>query len=183
MKNYSNKRAFTLVEILVVITIIITISTIGIVAFNIQWANDTKRVKTVSDVKTYIEDFKQKYGAYPNSNSTGRRYPSSGCSVTGYDSLMSCLVATEVLVEDSETYNWVAFDPTEGEYNEFDKEYAYYYGTENKWNKFKICALMGKQTNEIDHKGLDGNDAQKGSRYYCITSDNTKLTDVTSMNK
>jgi len=31
------------------------------IAFDTQGANDTKRVKTVSDIKTYLEDFKSKY--------------------------------------------------------------------------------------------------------------------------
>ena len=134
-------------------------------------------------MQIYLQEFKQTYGVYPNSNSTGRRYPASGHSVSGYDSLISCLVAVELLEEDSETYESLAYDPTEGEFNDFDQEYAYYYGTANKWNKYKICTLTSKQNNSMDYKGLDGNDASEWSRYNCVTSVNTKLTDVSSMNK
>lgn len=184
MRKLSNSRgAFTLVELIVVISILAILATIWMFAFDTQGAKDTKRVKVLNDIKTYAEDFKMKYWVYPNSNSTGRRYPTSGCSVNGYDSLISCFVSVNTLVEDSETYNDVAYDPTEWEFNSFDQEYAYVYGTSNKGNKFKVCALMWKQDNEIDYKGLDWNDAQEWSRYKCVTSSNTKLTDVTSMNK
>ena len=187
MKNYknlgNNKKAFTLVELIIVISILIIIATIWMIAFDTQGANDTKRVKTVSDIKTYLEDFKSKYWVYPNTSATGRRYPTSWCGVSGYDSLISCFVAKDIIVEDSETYNDIAYDPTEWEFNEFDQEYAYYYGTSNRGNKFKVCTLMWKQDNDIDYKWLDWNDAVKWSRYKCITSPNTKLTDVTSMNK
>ncbi len=179
----NTKKAFTLVELLVVITILAILVTIWVTNMNTEWAKDTKRMKSLSDVSIYLESFKQKYWVYPNSNSTGRKYPSSWCSVNGYDSLVSCLVAQKVLVEDSQTYETVAFDPNEWEYNDFDQEYAYYYGTANKWNKFKLCALAWKQDNELEHKWLDWNDAQEWSRYICVTSANTKLTDITSINK
>ena len=181
--RYTNKSGFTLVELLVVISILWILAVLWYSSFDTQWAKDTQRTKALRDMAVHLEEFKQRYGSYPNSNSTWRRYPTSGCSVSWHDSLVSCLVSTEFLVEDSETYNQIAFDPTEWEYNDFDQEYAYYYGTANRWNKFKLCSLMWKQENEVDFKWLDGNDASKWSRYWCVTSSNTKLTDVTSMNK
>lgn len=183
MKTINNKKGFTLVELLITIWIIIFLWGVFITMYDSQSQNDVKRGKAMADMQIYLQDFKQSYWVYPNSNSTGRRYPASWCSVNWYDSLISCLVAVDLLEEDSETYELLAYDPTEWEYNNFDQEYAYYYWTANKWNKFKICALTSKQSNSLDYKGLDGNDASEWSRYNCLTSANTKLTDVTSMNK
>jgi len=180
LKN--TKKAFTLIELLVVISIISILATLWVLNMSTAWADDTARLKSLNDIRVNLEDFKQKKWVYPNSSSTWRKYPASGCSVSWYDLLASCFVSQWGLVEDSETYDNMVFDPMEWEFNDFDQEYAFYYGTANNGNKYKICALAWKQDNE-KYKGLDWNDAQEWSRYICVTSSNTKLTDVSTLNK
>lgn len=180
MRKY-NTSGFTLVEMLIVIAVLLIVMWIAFISFDTNGTKDTVRTKTIKDMQVYLEDFKQTYWVYPNNGSSGRKYP-SGCSVSWYESLMSCLVTIEAVKQDSESYNKLKNDPSQWEYNKFEKEYTFYYGTANRWNLYKICALAGKQNNP-DYKGLDWNDATEWSRYICVTSADTKLTDVSTMTK
>lgn len=180
MKKWNNK-GFTLIELLIVIAVIMILIVIWVKSFNDEKAKDTARTSNLREVQTYLTDFKAQYGVYPNSAASGRKYP-SGCSVSWYASLMGCFVTLQTLTEGTDTYNRLRFDPSDGNRNDFDKEYTYYYGTAKNGNQYKLCALAGKQ-DITEYKGLDGQDATVWSRYLCVTSENTKLTDVTSLAK
>lgn len=181
MKNtIMNKKGFTIIELMIVITILGILMMVWFNSFDGQGAYDKVRTKTLKNVQVKVEEFKSQYGVYPNSSSTGRRYP-TGCSVTGYESLMDCFVTLEWIVADTETYEETAYDPTEGERNSENNEYDLYYGSANNGQKYKLSALSGKQ--ETDLMWLDGNEAQKWSRYISVVSENTALWDVTNMNK
>ncbi len=181
MKNtLNNKKAFTLIEILAVLWVIGIIMGIAIASIDNQGTYDKVRLKTLKNIQIKLEEFKAEYGVYPTSNSAGRKYP-AGCSVTWVESLMSCFVALEWLTEGTETYEAIAYDPTEGEKNKQGNDYDLYYWTAENGQKYKLSALSGKQ--ETSLMGLDGNEAQKWSRYISVVSENTTLSDVTSMNK
>lgn len=180
-KHIMNNKGFSLVETLIVIAIMMIIMGIVYVSWSDEWAKDTHRTKVLTDMQVYLEDFKQKYWSYPNNTSAWRRYP-SGCSVWGYESLISCLVTLNTLKENTETWEKMKFDPSQGEYNKFDQEYTFYYGTANRGNFYKMCALAGKQDNP-EYLGLNWSTAAEGQKMICVMSPNTAPTDVTSLAK
>jgi prepilin-type N-terminal cleavage/methylation domain-containing protein len=178
-----NKNGFSLPELIVAITIMITLSVVWFSIFS--WggkADDIVSWDSLWKVSVILEDFKPTFWSYPASSSQGRNYPKEWCSVSGYESLMSCLVAKKYLVEWSPDYEKIAFDRKENNRNDSGEEFNFYYWVNEFGNKYKLCALARVQSNE-KLKGLDGNDTTEGKRYICITSSGTKESDITNMNK
>lgn len=69
---YLSARGFTLVELLVVISIMAVMATVGIVTFgNVQQgARDSKRVQDVIEIKKSVEQYHAINGSYPQNLST-----------------------------------------------------------------------------------------------------------------
>jgi len=72
MINKKCKKAFSLIELIVVITIIMVVSMIGIVSY--QGANykarDGKRMSDLEKIRVALEMYRQEYGYYPLSASS-----------------------------------------------------------------------------------------------------------------
>ena len=63
----NNTSAFTLVELIVVATILIILATIGFAAYsdNIPDARDAERISSLGSIKSSLELYKKSRGAYP----------------------------------------------------------------------------------------------------------------------
>src|SRR3989344_4301624 len=78
--KYCKPKGFTLVEILVVITILSIISSIGYINFNVAQnkGRDAKRKQDLKTVRTAVVSYYQDYGRYPPDPSVTTHYPSTG---------------------------------------------------------------------------------------------------------
>lgn len=187
MKTLSirSNKAFTLVEMIVVITIIAIISAIAILTTNTEGAKDRGREAALNKTVSMLESFKSTYGEYPNATGKGKKYPKTGCSVSGWQTLVDCFVATGIIEQkDNKDYTDIVLDPSDGSAGPGDSglEFGYKYCVNDKANKFRLIALAGKQDNP-DFKGEDGKDAEPGKRYITKVSNNAKPEDVTGCNK
>lgn len=181
MKNI-NKKWFTMAEMLIVIAILSILAIISFSAFDSNSTKDKVRVKAQSEVVQLLERFRGDYWVYPNSLWNSRDYP-SWCNVSWYKTLMSCFVTVWYLVEWEENYDNIAFDPVDGQMNDENNVYQYYYWTNSNWNKFKTCYLPYNQKwfSDKDKVGLDWWVASEWSIYICSTSTKTLNTDVTTL--
>lgn len=181
LKNWV-KKWFTLVELIIVITILWIIAIIVYNSFDSNWTNDQVRNKAAEEVTTLLERFKWDYWVYPNAAGSSRDYP-SGCNVSSYKTLMSCFVSVWYLKEKTDNYNKIAFDPVDGQPNDSWKKYQYLYWADSNGNKYKICYLPYKQSwvKSSEALGLDWNTASAWSIYKCKTSPDTLMTDITSL--
>ena len=183
MKKIIHKKAFSLVELIVAIAII---GVLAVLWYNMfKWggeAEDLVSQKALNEIAISLEDFKARYWSYPVSSSNWRNYPKDDCGVSWFETMISCLVAKDYITEWSDWYEKVAYDQTEGEYNDYWEEYDFYYWVNQYGNKFKLCSLARVQNNE-KYKGLDGSDSEEWKRYICVASSNATLDEITSMNK
>ncbi len=80
--HYSNKRGFTIVELLIVIVVIAILAAISIVAYNgIQ--DRAKNIRVQSDIKqvaTLIEMYYAQEGTYPSTGSLSNVYSDANCT-------------------------------------------------------------------------------------------------------
>src|SRR3989344_1264017 len=76
LKTESSKRGFTLVELLIAISIIAIISAVGITSYSQaqKLGRDFKRKQDLRSIATALELYHQKYKRYPVTNSTGGWY-------------------------------------------------------------------------------------------------------------
>ncbi|MDR2411484.1 MAG: prepilin-type N-terminal cleavage/methylation domain-containing protein [Candidatus Peribacteria bacterium] len=63
-----NKKAFSLVELIVSITILVILSSISFISYNsyLTKARDTQRKSDISYVSSALKSYKQQKGSYPN---------------------------------------------------------------------------------------------------------------------
>lgn len=176
----SNKSGFTLVELLVVVTIL------GVIIYAVAnklgtgSGGDVVRQTVFKDMAYYSEDFKQKYGTYPTSSSTARNYPKTGCSVNGYKALIDCFVALGYFQQDDDTYKKLVADPKDGTQNDSGQTYAYKYCVNAKGTKYKFVGLVEKQNDDQTYPyGEDGKTGEVGKRVLTVVSPATKPDEVT----
>lgn len=175
----SSRAGFTLVELLIVVAIIGALAVALLNRLNTGSGGDVQRQTALKDTSYYLEDFKQKYGVYPSAGSSARNYPKSGCSVSGYKSMVECFVSEGYFQKDDESYKKVAFDPREGTETDDGQKYAYKYCVSSKGNKYKLVALPEKQDDSVKYPtGEDGQPAEKGKRRMLVVSPATKLDEV-----
>lgn len=171
------RKGFTLIELMIVISIVAILAVAGIVSFRGEGANDTVRMKTIKDAQVYLEDFRLKYGVYPNANNHSSKYPADSCSVSAYQGLVDCLVALGTIENGSDTYKRLATDPDSPQSNDAGEKYGYAYCVNEKGTKYRVAALAGKQDNK-EYLGIDGNATTPGARYMYAVSPNTNPSDV-----
>ena len=90
----SNKRAFTLIEMLVVVAIIAILLSISFAAFS-GAGNSAKKAASktlIEQIKTALENYSNDFGDYPPSSP--RRSKDKGVN-DGIESLVKCLMTTE----------------------------------------------------------------------------------------
>lgn len=174
----TNQAGFTLIELIVVITII---SILALIGFNIDWkggAKDKVRTSDMTVVQTLLADFYQKNGQYPNTSPKGSKYPKTGCSVSGWATLIDCFAATGQVDKDTADYTRLKQDSdfdTTGQNNTIP--FGYQYCVNDKGNKYRIFFVAGKQDDVT--QGVDGKeDAEKGKRVKNFISPNTKWDEV-----
>jgi type II secretory pathway pseudopilin PulG len=183
MKIKNSTWGFTIIEMLLVISIVIILLGTIINSLDTQWAKDTQRIANTKVIQWHLQQFKQDYWIYPNSASTWRKYPSSWCSVTWYESLIACFVSEEIMKEETDDYEKLAFDPSEWEKNTEWETYDVYYWIANNGNQYKLCFLAWKQEKATWYVDLTWIETIKWKRYWCVVSPNTAQVDVTSMAK
>jgi prepilin-type N-terminal cleavage/methylation domain-containing protein len=129
MNRYRAKSGFTLVELLVVISIIATLSTIALAALNEarSKAEDAKRVMEVHSVDTAIKQFQLDKNTVPGNYNNNGTYNSSGGGnlpaqegTQAYDASMNELVNAKFLPSipkssDSQSYKYYDFGGSEGQ--------------------------------------------------------------------
>lgn len=175
----SSRAGFTLVELLIVVGIILTLAVALLNKLNVGSGGDVGRQTALGDAAYYLDDFKQKYGVYPSAGSSARNYPKSGCSVSGYKSMVECFVSEGYFQKDDETYKKIAYDPREGTETDDGQKYAYKYCVSSKGNKYKLVALPEKQDDSVKYPtGEDGQPAEKGKRRMLVVSPATRLDEV-----
>lgn len=184
MKLSASKRGFTIVELVIVISILAVLAVIAIGTFNTEGPKDRVREAALNKTQAYLENFKSTFGEYPNPTGKGKKYPKTGCSVSGWKTMVDCFVATGMIEKDSKDYKDIAEDPSQDSSGPGDSglEFTYKYCVNDKANKYRIIALAGKQDNP-DYKGEDGKDAEVNKRYITKTSGSAKPEDVTGCNK
>ncbi len=98
MKNIK-KQAFTLVELLVVITILAIISVVAYQNFGwaVDKANAGRKISDVSTIETALQQYKADKNYYPATNPI-----KSNTNLWGYDSTTTATPSNKIIV----TYNW-----------------------------------------------------------------------------
>lgn len=180
-----SNRAFTLVELIVVISILAIIAVIAMASFNTEGAKDRVRESALNKTQAYLENFKSTYGEYPNPTGRGKKYPKTGCAVSGWQTLVDCFVATGIIEsKDNKDYKDISEDPSQDSQGPGDTglEYTYKYCVNDKANKYRLIALAGKQDNPA-YLGEDGKEAEINKRYITKLSGNAKADEVTGCNK
>jgi prepilin-type N-terminal cleavage/methylation domain-containing protein len=183
MKNTTTKHrtsGFTLIELIVVIALISILATIAFTVFSSEGAKDRKREARLGTAQTLLQDFYSKYGEFPSSSGKGKKYPTTGCSVSGWKTMVDCFAADGLLVKDSEDYNQLLLDPSDGTSpQDSDLVFGYQYCVNAKANKYRIFAVAGKQDNP-EYTWVDGKPAEKGKRVINKVSSGTKMDEITS---
>jgi prepilin-type N-terminal cleavage/methylation domain-containing protein len=127
--NAARSRGFTLVEILVVIAIVATLSTIVIsnMSGSRKKSNDTQRKSDIAEIQLALRLYKDATGSYPSGYDTGTTVGTGG----SFDSLLSPYLPT------------VPKDPL----NAADPTFTYFYDTKFRCmtdNQFHIVLFAAK---------------------------------------
>jgi len=181
----SNQSGFTFVELLVVM-VIIAVLVAGTANYLFSQggsnARDIERKNDMKQVAALLEQFTSSYGEAPSNEVRNRKISKvTDCaSVNSYQELMVCFKAMKYV--DGEGLLSLAEDPKQGIMNAEDKSmHVYLYGANNKG--WKVCALLENQMDidlNDDYAG-SGTYGEEGTRTYCLTSTNRKLTDIDSV--
>lgn len=180
ISSVRSNKGFTLVELIIVISIIIILAGLALNSFNTEGAKDRIREAQLNKMQGLLVDFKGTYGEFPNAAGKGKKYPATGCTVSGWKTLVDCLASTGMIEKDSKTYNDLLNDPSQDSVNSKDLKYTFQYGANTQGNKYRITALAGKQENP-ENLGANGKDAELGNRYITKVSENTKLDEIATV--
>ena len=141
MKNHSKKRGFTIIELLVVSTIIAILAAIGMVSFSAagRSARDGKRKSDMETVRQALTLYRQQNTGYPIGSSFTNMV--SALSTAGYIS--------QPLPVDPQTTN----------------PYQYWYSSAG--TTFCVC---GKVENNVGNYSSQGCPGSSGADFYCVGS-------------
>ncbi len=157
----SKKKAFTLVEMLVVVTVIAVLSSMVLVGMGgaRAKARDARRTADLHNVRNALELYFAKNGVYPAVSGTG---------IAGWNSLRSAITSADIGIYQ------VPVDPLN---NEADK-YYYFYVT----NSSKTTYVLGAKLEQCDvvlNTDLDNSDLPSGITATCNDNNaNCKSTDT-----
>jgi len=112
-----NKKGFTLIELMVAVTIIVLLSAVGMVSYRAanKKARDNKRRSSLEQVRAALEMYRSDNDQYPEGNS--------------FDAMVSTLVTNNYLSE-------TPTDPRTG--------YSFYYTSDGY--TYRLCALFEADT-------------------------------------
>lgn len=183
MKKNNNNAGFSLIEIILAVTIMAIAAAAAFIMMNTDWAKDTDRVAALNAMSIELETFYWDYGVYPHSWATALRYPQTGCDVTWHESLVGCLVEVTSLREWAKGYNEILNDIEEGKQNDAGNKFGFYYWATANGKYYKLCALAWKQdeAKKDVYLGLNGEEAEEGHRYICVMPSDAISTDVTNL--
>ncbi|MDD5769563.1 MAG: type II secretion system protein [Candidatus Gracilibacteria bacterium] len=138
------KKAFTLVELLVVITIIGIISTIGIINFfgYVGDANDTKRITDIQSIKISLDNYKRNHSLlYPINNSgSGITNIMTGTEILAYESQFDDNLAGQVLLTKT------PLDP--------QTKLPYLYSVSKDRTSYQITATLENKNNLVSYSPI-----------------------------
>jgi prepilin-type N-terminal cleavage/methylation domain-containing protein len=107
---HSNKRGFTIVELLIVIVVIAILAAISIVAYNgIQ--DRAKNIRVQSDIKqvaTLIEMYYAQEGTYPSTGSLSNVYSDANCTFAADSNGAKTKTVFSLLASDLESFTKLA---------------------------------------------------------------------------
>jgi prepilin-type N-terminal cleavage/methylation domain-containing protein len=153
-------RGFTLVEMVVVISIMLVLSGVGLFSYNeaSKKARDTDRQADLRLVQTAVELYKQKNGLYPE----GCNGPNAWSGQTGTQ--YSCTSGgPQYIIGISPAY--IRFLPQDKHLNGTDSGYAYYVNSAR--TSYKIIAFRTVETETVDYdhklKGCDSTNSSTGA--------------------
>lgn len=158
------RRGFTMIELLVVVTIIAILTAIGIVSFTStnQRARDAKRIADLNQVRTALEQYKTdtsvSSGYYPDCN--------GGNSISGFSTMESALSTKGYLS------NPVPVDPV-GQGNGGYQNYSYYFAPGapvscTSMTTFCLCAPVENRSNGNNNSGVCGASSAAPANFYCV---------------
>lgn len=155
MKTTHKKNGFSLIELLVVATIIIVLAGIGMVSFvNAgKGARDSRR-------KADLENVRQALVLYKTESATGQYpYPSAISAIARYSALKATLTPTYINTPE------MPVDPK----NVYPNQYSYWSGTAVGTNTstFCMCALV-EDTSNGNEASYQCNGAAGPKIYYCV---------------
>lgn len=173
MKNITNKKGFTLMELIVVVTIIwVIVSVAATRIMNSTWEDDIYVDNAFWKIKQHLADYKIDHWEFPSSSPNSDSAKESGCNVSWYNSLIECFVLLWYLNEWDKEYNSLLKHPSNGKKNEEWEEFAFMYWVGANNNVYALRSLASKQKGK-DLVAKDGSsDAEGWFRYIEVTSDN-----------
>ncbi len=138
MPNYKSLKAFTLTELIIVITVLAILSTIAFVSYtsNISSTRDNKRILDIDTIKIALSQYKDKYGKYP--------LPWDYFNIT----YSGAVVATQWVINKEVTLSTLELIPTDPLDNHFysywvtldQKQYQLATTLENDWEEKTLLA-------------------------------------------
>lgn len=151
-----SRRGFTLIELLVAATIIILLTTIGIVSFTAtnKRARDGKRKADLEQVRSALELYRS------DTTLSGGVYPApvSGDAIASFTNLMSTL----------STNNYIANPTPQDPVNVSPNVYSYWYGSSGTTATYCLCAYLDDATKANSSSGTCTFSGTP--RWYCITN-------------
>jgi prepilin-type N-terminal cleavage/methylation domain-containing protein len=169
MKNKIPKRGFTLVELLVVVSIISLLSSIVLSGLSVarSKARDTKAIAEIKSIQQALELYRATTGSFPatanNTIAVTGAWPGSSLSMTSLTSFFSAtLIPTHIPSITGPATSFYAYVNNQtnsvgtcGGVTSTNFPYVLFFNTENTQSGFATASINGAPNNS--------------PRYYCIT--------------
>lgn len=150
-------RGFTLIELVVAISIIVTLTSMVLPAVNNvrKSARDTQRLANIRELQNALEDYYDKYGYYPGSGECGAVVPN-----TGWSNSVECLSGGRWLRDSTSNMSeFIKSDPIDPKQKSsitwpgcFPKDTYFYfsrgYGGDKQW--YMIVFWLEKPSPELE---------------------------------